>query len=185
MVDGRDGAQIIGSSSEVTTLVTAARGRIYAITGFGPLGITPDARRVMNSLHVLDDQELATARATIASPPPTAARSPEVVADTVARGFTQKDVTVLATVAWACLLQGQQQSGASGSSATRALDDLRKAFAAGLTVTVATRPVTVAAGGYGGVEGMWTEAGQAPRLVSINFLKRGDTWYWHGWILGP
>lgn len=184
-VDGRDGAQVISSSREVTTLATAARGRIYAISGFGPQGITPDARRVMDSLHVLDDAELATARATIATPPPTAARSPEVVADTVSRGFSQKDVTVLATVAWACLLQGLQQSGASGSSATRALDDLRKAFAAGVTVTVAPRPVTVIqAGGYGGVEGIWTEAGQAPRRVSINFLKRGDTWYWFGWILG-
>jgi hypothetical protein len=183
-VDGRDGAQVISSSREATTLVTAARGRIYAISGFGPQGITPDAQRVMNSLHVLDDQELATARATIATPPPTAARSPELVADTVARGFSQKDVTVLATVAWACLLQGLQQSGASGSSAMRALADLRNAFAAGLTVTVAPRPVTVQAGGYGGVEGMWTEAGQAPRHVWINFLKRGDTWYWFGWILG-
>lgn len=183
-VDGRDGAQIIASSRDVTTLVTAARGRIYAISGIGPQGITPDARRVMNSLHVLDDGELATARATIATPPPTAARSPEAVADTVAHGFSQKDVTVLATVAWACIVQGLQHSGASGSSATRALDDVRKAFAAGLTVTIAPRPVTVQAGGYGGVEGVWTEAGQAPRHVSINFLKRGDTWYWFGWILG-
>jgi hypothetical protein len=184
-VDGRDGAQITSSSREVTTLVTAARGRIYAVSAFGPQGITTEARRVMNSLHVLDDAELATARATIATPPPTAARVPEVVADTVARGFSQKDVSVLATVAWACLVQGLQQSGASGSSATRALDDLRKAFAAGLTVNVAPRPVKVQAGGYGGVEGTWTEAGKAPRYVSINFLKRGDTWYWFGWILGP
>ena len=183
-VDGRDGAQVISSFREVTTLVTAARGRIYAISGFGPQGVTPDARRVMNSLHVLDDAELATARATIATPPPTAPRSAEVVADTVARGFSQKDVTVLATVAWVCLSQGLQQSGASGASAARALDDLRKAFVSGLTVNVAPRPVTLQAGGYGGVEGMWTETGQAPRRVAINFLKRGDTWYWFGWILG-
>jgi hypothetical protein len=183
-VDGRDGAQVISSSREVTTLVTAARGRIYAISGFGPQGITADARRVMNSLHVLDDAELVTARATIATPPPTPPRSAEVVADTVARGFSQKDVSVLATVAWACLSQGLQQSGASASSRTRALDELRKAFAAGLTVAVAPRPVTVQAGGYGGVEGMWTEAGQSPRRVAINFLKRGDTWYWFGWTLG-
>lgn len=183
-VDGRDGAQILSSSREVTTLVTAARGRIYAISGLGPQGVTPDARRVMNSLHVLDDAELATARATIATPPPTAPRSAELVADTLARGFSQKDVTVLATVAWACLSQGLEQSGASGSSATRALETLRKAFAAGLTVNVAPRPVTVQAGGYGGVEGVWTEAGQAPRRVAMNFLKRGDTWYWFGWVLG-
>lgn len=182
-VDGRDGAHVISSSREATTLVTATRGRIYAISGFGPQGVTPDARRIMNSLHVLDDTELATARATIATAPPTAPRSAELVADTVARGFSQKDVTVLATVAWACLTQGRQQSGASGSSATRALDEMRKAFAAGLTVTVAARPVTLQAGGYAGVEGMWTEAGQAPRRVAINFLKRGDTWYWSGWIL--
>jgi hypothetical protein len=183
-VDGRDGAQVISSSREVTTLVTAARGRIYTISGFGPQGVTPDARRVMNSLHILDDAELATARATIATPPLTAPRSAELVADTVARGFSQKDVTVLATVAWACLSQGLERSGASGSSATRALDDLRKAFAAGLTVNIATRPVTVQTGGYGAVEGVWTEAGRGPRRVAINLLKRGDTWYWFGWILG-
>jgi hypothetical protein len=183
-VDGRDGAQVISSSREVTTLITAARGRIYAISGFGPQGITPDAQRVMNSLHVLDDAELASARATITTPAPTSPRSAEIVADTVARGFSQKDVGVLATVAWACLTQGLQQSGASGSSATRALDELRKAFAAGLTVTLAPRPVIVPAGGYSGIEGTWTEAGRAPRHVAINFLKRGDTWYWFGWILG-
>lgn len=184
IVDGREGAQVITAAREVTTLVTAARGRIYAIAGFGPQGITPDARRIMNSLHVLDDAELANARATIPSPTPTAPRSPETVADTLARGFSQKDVTVLATVAWACLSRGAAQSGASFSSAKRELDEMRKAFAAGLTVTVAPRPVTVVAGGYGGVEASWAEAGQAPRPAWLNMLKRGDTWYWYEVHLG-
>lgn len=184
VVDGREGAQVITATREITTLVTAARGRIYAIAGFGPRGITPDARRIMNSLHVLDDAELATARATIPTPTPTAPRSPETVADTLARGFSQRDVTVLATVAWACLSRGAAQSGASFSSAKRELDEIRKAFAAGLTVTVAPRPVTVVTGGYGGIEATWTEAGQAPRPAWLNMLKRGDTWYWYEVHLG-
>lgn len=184
IVDGREGSQVITAAREVTTLVTAARGRIYAISGFGPQGITPDARRVMNSLHVLDDAELAAARATIATPTPTAPRLPEVVADTLARGFSRKDVTVLATVAWACISRGAAQSGASFSSAKRELDEIRKAFAAGLAVTVAARPVTVVAGGYGGVEATWTEAGQAPRPAWLNMIKRGDTWYWYEVHLG-
>lgn len=183
VVDGREGAQVITATREITTLVTAARGRIYAIAGFGPQGITPDARRIMNSLHVLDDAELATARATIPTPTPTAPRSPETVADTLARGFGQKDVTVLATVAWVCLSRGAQNAGAGFRSATRELDDIRKAFAAGLTVIVAPRPVTVVTGGYGGVESTWTEPGQAPRRAALNFLKRGDTWYWYQVIL--
>jgi len=178
IVDGREGAQVINGAREVTTLVSAARGRIYAISAFGPQGITPDARRIMNSLHVLDDAELASARATTPTPAPTAPRSPETVADTLARGFSQREVAVLATVAWACLSRGSDQSGAGLTSANRELDEIRRAFAAGLTVTVTPRPVTVQAGGYGGVVATWTEAGQAPRRAALNFLKRGDTWYW-------
>jgi hypothetical protein len=185
IVDGREGAQVITAAREVTMLVAAARGRIYAITGYGPQGIVPDARRIMNSLHVLDDAELAAARATIVSPPPTAPRSAEVVADTLARGFSRKDTTVLATVAWACLSQGLQQSGASSLSSTRALDDLGRAFAAGVTVTVTPRPVTVQAEGYGSVEATWTDAGRTARRAEMTLLKRGDTWYWNGWNLGP
>jgi hypothetical protein len=183
IVDGREGAHVITAAREVTTLVTAGRGRIYAISAFGPQGIMPDARRIMNSLNVLDDAELAAARA--ASPPasPTAARSPEVVADTLARGFAQKDAGVLAMVAWACISRGAQNAGAGFRSATRELDDIRMAFVAGLSVTVTSRPVTVQSGGYAGIESTWTEPGQAPRRAALNFLKRGDTWYWYQIIL--
>jgi hypothetical protein len=184
IVDGREGAQVITAAREVTTLVTAARGRIYSISGFGPQGVTPDARRIMDSLHVLDDTELANARATIPTPTPTAPRSAETVADTLARGFSQKDVTVLASVAWACLSRGAAQSGASFSSAKRELEEIRKALAAGLAVTVAPRPVTVVTGGYGGIQAIWTEPGQAPRPAWLNMLRRGDTWYWYEVHLG-
>jgi hypothetical protein len=183
IVDGREGAQVITATREITTLVTAARGRIYAIAAFAPQGITADARRIMNSLHVLDDTELTAARAALPSASPTAPRSPEFVADTLARGFSQKDASVLATVAWACISRGAQNAGAGFRSATRELDDIRKAFAAGLSVTVTPRPVTVQAGGYGGIESTWTEPGQAPRRAALNFLKRGETWYWFQVIL--
>ncbi len=183
IVDGREGAQVITAAREATTLVTAGRGRIYAISAFGPQGVTPDARRILNSLHVLDDAELAAARAATPSASPTAPRSPEVVADTLARGFSQKDASVLATVAWACISRGAQNAGAGFRSATRELDEIRKAFAAGLSVAVTPRPVNVEAGGYGGVESTWTEPGQAPRRAALNFMKRGDTWYWFQIIL--
>jgi hypothetical protein len=181
VVDGREGAQVISAGREVTTLVTAARGRIYAITAHGPQGVTSDARGIMNSLHVLDDAELAAALATFATPTPAGARSAEAVADTLARGFSQKDTQVLATVAWACLTRGLQNSGGSFASATRVLDELKQAFAEGATFSVVPRPVTATAD-YASVESTLTETGKAPRRVALNMLKRGDTWYWMGWI---
>jgi hypothetical protein len=43
----------------------------------------------------------------------------------------------------------------------------------------------VQAEGYGSVEATWTDAGRTARRAEMTLLKRGDTWYWNGWILGP
>jgi hypothetical protein len=181
VVDGRDGARVVTATRDVTTLVTAARGRIYAVSWHGPNVAKPEVQRMMSSLHVLDDAELAAAQAALATPAPTASRSAEVVADTLARGFAQKDTAVLATVAWACLTRGLQNSGGSFAAAARVLDDLKQAFDEGATFNVTPRPVTATAD-YASVESTLTETGNAPRRLVLNMLKRGETWYWMGWI---
>ena len=180
-VDGRPGARVVTTRGEVRALVTAARGRIYAITARSRDVIPAEAGRMLSSLHVLDDAELAAAQATLATPAPAAARSAEVVADTLARGFAQKDTAVLASVAWACLTRGLQNAGGSFASATRVLDDLKQAFAEGAAFTVTPRPITATAD-YASVESTLTEPGKAPRRLVLNMLKRGETWYWMGWI---
>lgn len=180
-VDGRAGARVVTSSREVRALVTVARGRIYAITARGRDAIPAEAGRMLSSLHVLDDAELAVAQTTLATPTPIAARSTEVVADTLARGFAQKDTAVLASVTWACLTRGLQNAGGSFASATRVLDELKLAFAEGAAFNVTPRPITATAD-YASVESTLTEPGKAPRRLVLNMLKRGETWYWMGWI---
>ena len=183
-VDGREGARVVTQSGEVRALVTTARGRVYAIAAQGPDRVPPDAQRIMSSLHVLDDAELTTARASIATPAPTAARTVDTVADTLARGFAGKDTQPLATVAWSCLTRGLQNAGAGFRTATVVLAELRTSFAAGLTVVVTPGSVFVQPGDYGSVDASWTDPGKAPRPAKMTLMKRGDTWYWTGWILG-
>ena len=180
-VDGRDGARVVTSTREVRTLVTAARGRIYAVSWHGPNTARPEVQAMMSSVHVLSDAELAAAQTALATPTPTAPRTAEAVADTLARGFAQKDTAVLATVAWACLTRGLQNSGGSFASSTRVLDELKQAFAEGATFNVTPRPVTATAD-YASVESTLTETGKAPRRLVLNMLKHGETWYWMGWI---
>src|SRR6185295_12983050 len=97
-VDGRDGARVVTQSGEIRALVTTARGRVYAIAAQGPDRVPPDAQRIMSSLHVLEEAELSSARTSIATPAPTAARNVDAVADALTRGFAGKDTQLLATV---------------------------------------------------------------------------------------
>jgi hypothetical protein len=44
--------------------------------------------------------------------------------------------------------------------------------------------VIVQPGNYGSVDASWNDPGKAPRPAKMTLMKRGDTWYWTGWILG-
>jgi hypothetical protein len=183
-VDGRDGARVVTQSGDVRALVTAARGRVYSIAAQGPDRVPADAQRIMSTLHVLDDAELTTARASIATPAPTAARTVDTVTDTLTRAFAQKDTQLLATVAWVCLTRALQNAGGGFRTATVVLAELRASFAAGLTVAVTPGSVIVQPGNSGSVDATWSDPGKEPRPAKMTLMKRGDTWYWTGWILG-
>ena len=183
-VDGRDGARVVTQSGEIRALVTTARGRVYSIAAQGPDRVPPDAQRIMSSLHVLEEAELAAARTSIATPAPTAARNVDAVTDALTRGFAGRDTQLLATVAWACLTRGLVNAGAGFRTATVVLSELRASFAAGLSVVVTPGSVIVQPGGYGSVDASWTDPGKTPRPAKMTLMKRGDTWYWTGWILG-
>lgn len=140
-------------------------------------------RAIMSSLHILRDPELADARSTLATPPPLAARSAEEVADALARGFSQRDMSILATVADACITRGAEQAGASFNSTPKVLAEWQKSFANGFSVTVQPRPIEFGAGlsSSGATIGAtWTDPGQPQRNVKLMMTRVRDTWYWIG-----
>jgi|GEM_PF-3230383 len=188
MFDGKpDAARVVTTDgSLVTAIVVNARGQIFSIQRVGPppTGGLQSQTTVLNSFHILSDVELSDAKATFASPAPAAARSAEEVADLLAKGFAQKDSTLLATAAAACLGQGAEQAGSSSRPAARFLSDLQKSFASGLVVTAQPRPIGDQAipnsPGYATIRGTWKDAGQPQRNVKLMLQKIGNTWYWFG-----
>jgi hypothetical protein len=183
-VDGKDGARVVTTATgKATAFVVAARGRMYAVSR-GLREPTPasdqTATALMTSLHVLSDSELADARATLATPRPAPARSAEEVADAVARGFAQKDTTVLASVADDCLTQALESAGAGFTSQTKFLATLRTGFTNGLVVTVQPRPLEDQMAASANVRGTWQDPGQARRNVKMMLQKHGNTWFWIG-----
>jgi hypothetical protein len=179
-----DAARIVTTDSgALLAIVVNARFRIYALS-VGMRAPTPGsdapARALMTSLHILRDNELAEARATLATPPPPPVRSAEEVADAVARGFAQKDTSVLASVADDCLTQALESAGAGFSSQTKFLATLRTGFANGLAVTVQPRPLEDQMATSANVRGTWQEPGQARRNVKMMLQKHGSTWVWIG-----
>ena len=186
--DNNPDAARITTLDGATTLaiIVNARFRIYAVSA-GVRDPTPatqaSARALMTSLHILRDNELAEARATLATPPPAPVRSAEDVADALARGFGQKDTSVLAGVATDCLDTGSENAGVSFRATSVALAAMQKAFANGLVVRVQPRPIEFAPGSSASgstVRAVWTEAGQPSRNVRLMLQKIGETWYWQG-----
>jgi hypothetical protein len=184
-----DAARIVATDgATVLAIVVNARFRIYAVSR-GLREPTPASeaptRTLMNSLHILRDAELAEARATLASPPAPPARSAEDVADILARGFSQKDTSVLGTVAEECLAAALENAGASFASRAKILSDLQKAFANGLVATLQPRPIEFAPAAQpqattAMIPGTWKDVGQPQRNVKLMLTKVGHTWYWSG-----
>jgi hypothetical protein len=137
--------------------------------------------RIVESFRFLTDAELATARAASASPVP-AARSPETVADGVAAAFAAKDASALAEYLSPCVTTGAESAGASFVSRERYLEDLRAAFAAGLTVTVRPRPFEGdRASGALTIGSTWTDPrGTRERKLMLRRVENTERWEWHG-----
>jgi hypothetical protein len=189
--DGKaDAARVIATDgSLVHAIVVSAGGQIYAIerTGQPVGGALPAQTSLLNSLHILSDVELSDAKATLASPAPAAARTAEEVADAVSRGFAQKDVAVLATVAWWCVWQGNEQAGAAARPSSVYLSNLQKSLTGGLTVALQPRPIETPANATGSaqIRGTWKDASRAQQSARFIFRQVGNTWYWEGVVLGP
>lgn len=186
-IDGKDAARVVpndGSPSGVMAI--AARGNIYALTQ-GVRGTIASANgrsalALMNSIHILSDAELQSAKTTLATPAPEPLRSAEDVADTLARGFAQKDTAVLASVASPCLTLGFEQAGPSFSSTSKALARLQQSFAAGLVVTVQPRPLLDQTQYNANVRFTCTLAGKPTTTAKLMLVNVGGTWYWDGWL---
>jgi hypothetical protein len=181
-----DAARIVSTDGTLGAVVVNARFRIYAIS-LGLRAPTPggeaSARALMTSLHILRDNEVAEARATLATPPPAPLRSAEEVADALARGFGQKDTSVLAPVATECLSTGLENAGVGFRATSVSLAAMQASFANGLVVTVQPRPIEFATGSSvsgGTIRGTWQDPGQPRRDVKFMMQKVGDTWYWIG-----
>jgi hypothetical protein len=182
-----DAARIVTIDGATTLgIVVNARFRMYAVSR-GLREPTPTAeapaRGIMTSLHILRDNELADAKATLATPPPVPARSAEEVADALARGFGQKDTAALAAVADACLSTGLENAGVGFRATSISLAEMKNSFANGLVVTVQARPIEFGSGpspSGGMIRATWTEAGKGARNVKLMMSKVGNAWVWIG-----
>lgn len=184
-----DAARMVTVDGATTgAIVVNARFRMYAVSR-GLREPTPAseaaAREIMTSLHILRDNELADAKATLATPPAPPARSVEEVADTLARGLSQKDMGALASLATECLDTALENAGGSFRATSVALADMKNSFANGLVVTAQARPIEFAPAAQpqatnATIRAIWTDAGKAPRNVKLMLQKVGNTWYWQG-----
>ena len=183
-----DAARIVTLDGVTTAIVVNARFRMYAVSR-GLREPTPaaeaPARAIMTSLHILRDSELADARATLATPSPAPARSVEEVTDTLARGFNQKDTSILGTVAMECFDTGSENAGVGFRPTFVVLSDMKNSFTSGLVVTVQPRPIEFGSAAppqalSATVRATWTESGKAARNVKLMMQRVGNTWYWQG-----
>lgn len=135
--------------------------------------------RIVESFQFLTDSELAAARAAPTGTP-LPSRAPEAVADGVAAAFAAKDATALAGFLAACVTTAGEQAGASFVSREKYVDDLRAAFAAGLSVTVRPRPFDGdRASGNLTIGSTWADA-RGTRERKLMLRVENDRWEWHG-----
>ena len=186
-LDGTDALRIVDTrTGAALAYALTSGGQLYALTRSYALhrdGIADAAAAALTgSFHVLTASEAATARGSTATPSPAPARTPEDVAQTIAKGFAQKDTTVLASVASPCLTHAREQAGLDWGPTQKRLADMRQAFARGLLVTAQTalqdRTADVAF-----VAGAWNDPNDRGEKNVRHMIQRiGATWYWTGWI---
>jgi len=136
--------------------------------------------RMIDSFQFIGDTERAAARAALPTAPPP--RTAEQVADGLAAAFSAKDTNALSAHAAPCVFRFGEQAGGTTASQEKYFEELRAAFASGLTVTVQPRPITVDPnlGSQTYVASSWQDArgSQTRKLI----LMRGpnDRWEWVG-----
>ena len=163
------------------TYFVANGGRMYVVSPVsrvppdGPTQLT--MARMIDSFRFLTDAEVAAARAALPTPLPP--RTPEQVADGVAAALTAKNANGLAEFLSACVTTAGEQAGASFVSREKYIDDLRAAFAAGLVVTVQSRPLEGdRASGNLTAASTWRETITRDRKL---MLRRGENDRWEFW----
>lgn len=174
-LDGHNALLLRSGPSLVIAYLVPVADRIYIVGYQNPPGDTSNVAemdRMVRSFHLLTDQE----RAAAPTPTPVTARSAEAVADTLADGFARMDADLLATVMAPCMAAAMEQAGGTFISRGAFVQDLRKAFAGGLTVTVQRRPIQKDAIGTF-IQATWTAAAEQQRDLYLN--SDGDVWSWY------
>ena len=174
-LDGHSAVLVRPAPGLVLAYLVPVADRIYLIgyqNSYNDTSNAPVMERMVKSFHLLTDQE----RSNAPPPAPIPARSAEAVADTLADGFARKDVDLLGTVMAGCMAAALEQAGGTFTPRGAFIEDLRKAFAGGLTVTVQRRPIDKDATGTF-IRATWNAAAQQQRDLYLQ--SDGDVWSWY------
>jgi hypothetical protein len=172
------------TTPRATYFVSSGPNMFVVIPSPGPTPIDAATEQTMvqmvESFRFLTDAELAAARAAATSTP-LPARSPEAVADGVAAAFAAKDANALTGFLSPCVTTAGEQAGSSFVSREKYVDDLRAAFAAGLSVAVRPRPFEGdRASGDLTIGSTWMDSrGTKERKLMLR-RSDNDRWEWHG-----
>ena len=182
-LDGKDAGRIVMiATGAVVAYVVPGRGHMHILQRGQRVfdqSATAAATALINSFHVLTDAELAGPPFASATPGP--ARSSDEVGDALAKAFTQKDTAMLQTIASPCLTHAIENAGGTFAASSRVLKDLGTSFTNGLVVTVDPKTVLDQRADLVSIKGTWTDPGKAPKNVSFQIVRVGQTWYWDGW----
>jgi hypothetical protein len=175
ILDGHSAVLVRPGPGLVLAYLVPVADRIYLIgyqNSYNDTSNAPVMERIVKSFHLLTDQE----RSKAPPPAPIPARSAEAVADTLADGFARKDADLLGTVMAACMAAALEQAGGTFTPRGVFVEELRKSFAAGLTVTVQRRPIqTDATGTF--IAATWNAASEQQRDLYLQ--QTGDEWSWY------
>jgi hypothetical protein len=168
----RAGARgFLGATGDTYAFAFAARGWIYGIelTYFGTKD--QELERILMTFRILDDATVGrTARAT---PAP---RSIESLVDSIAAGFTRKDLTAIAETMAPCLTVGAVPGDPERRSRSAYVATLGVEFAAGTSVQVQSRPIESDPAFGRFVRSTWSKPGEPEQRVDLLLRAEGDRW---------
>lgn len=174
-LDGHDAVLVRPAPGLALAYLVPVADRIYLIglqNSYNDTSSVPVMDRIARSFHLLTDQE----RSAAASPAPVPPRSAEALADTLADGFARRDPDLLGTVIAPCMAAALEQAGGTFTPRGAFVEDLRKSFAAGLTVTVQRRPIQKDGTGTF-LRATWNAAAEQQRDLYLQ--QTGDVWNWY------
>jgi hypothetical protein len=174
-LDGRSAVLLQQGPALTLAYLLGVGDRMFVIgyqNSYNDTSNAPVMERMIKSFHLLNDQERAAA--SLMSPTP--ARSAEAVADTLADGFARRDADLLATVMAGCMAAALEQAGGTFTPRGAFVQELRTAFAGGLTVTVQRRPLENDATGTF-LQATWNAATEQKRDLYVQ--RVGDVWSWY------